>query len=389
MRRDRVRTLLTALRQQPFNTQQNDCAITFLEFCRGFGCNTELTDNAGTGQKVNGITCLCWNMPCGGYELMTVSEGHLAGRIGFGCRSQPSELAAVLALSEVPVDYPARFGRLILSVADIIEYEKLTCRPGADMSLKLVALSHYVREPSWKDNLGNEWTLRRMVGEELNRPVGAGTYAATNRLLGLVCALERFSPTVPTREKTRRSTGTWPAENYIAEATTYAYAAQNTNGSWGRTAAATTPTPSPTPRTCWNGSWPRRRRAASKIPHRGRHRLPDDFLQLAALPGLHFHDEPAEISAAMHAAYVLNFYDQAVFAPADPPAQTAPPKTEKSEQKAAELPTDGGKRLSGVPLPPGEGEGDRLSHVDPPILSPPIALPAPRPARNISCRRFS
>ena len=62
-RRDRVRRLLTALRQQPFNTQQNDCSDV-LEFCRGFGCNTELAGNAGSGQKVNGITCLCWNMPC-------------------------------------------------------------------------------------------------------------------------------------------------------------------------------------------------------------------------------------------------------------------------------------------------------------------------------------
>ena len=186
-RRDRVRRLLTALRQQPFNTQQNDCGEV-LEFCRGFGCDTELLDNAASGQKINGITCLCWDMPCGGYEMMTVSEGHLAGRIGYGYQSQPSELAAVLALSSVPADYPARVGRFVRSVADVIEYEKLTCRPGTDMSLKLVALSHYVREPSWKDSQGHEWTLRRMVAEELNRPVGGNPHAATDRLLGLVCA---------------------------------------------------------------------------------------------------------------------------------------------------------------------------------------------------------
>ena len=42
-----------------------------------------------------------------------------------------------------------------------------------------------------------------------------------------------------------------------------------------------------------------------------------------------------EISAAMHAAYVLNAYDQRVFAPADPPPSVEPAKTEKPEQKAA------------------------------------------------------
>src|SRR5580658_2874974 len=35
-RRDRVRQLLTALRTQPFNTQQNTCT-NVLDFCRAFG----------------------------------------------------------------------------------------------------------------------------------------------------------------------------------------------------------------------------------------------------------------------------------------------------------------------------------------------------------------
>ena len=70
-RRDQVRRLLAALRTQPFNTQQNTCSDV-LEFCRAFGCETELTDNVASGRKVNGITCLCWNMSCSGYELMTI-----------------------------------------------------------------------------------------------------------------------------------------------------------------------------------------------------------------------------------------------------------------------------------------------------------------------------
>ena len=170
-RRDKVRRLLAALRQQPFNTKQNTCA-DILDFCRAFGCDTQLSDNATSGQKVNGITCLCWNMPCGGYELMTVCEGHLTARVGYGYQDNPSELAAVLALSHVPADYPARAGKTVGTVADLVKYEKLTCRPGLDMALKLVALAFYVQQPSWKDSLGNEWTLQRLVSEELARPQG-------------------------------------------------------------------------------------------------------------------------------------------------------------------------------------------------------------------------
>jgi hypothetical protein len=333
-RRDRVRRLLTALRQQPFNTQQNDCS-DILEFCRGFGCNTELTDNAGSGQKVNGITCLCWNMPCAGYELMTFSEGHLAPRIGYGYQSQPSELAAVLALSEVAPDYPARFGRVVRTISDVIEYEKRTCRPGTDMSLKLVALSHYVREPSWKDNQDNEWTLQRMVTEELNRPTANTPHAATNRLMGLVAAVNRFKA-----DKKPIEGDMARAETYIDEATRYAFSSQNSDGSWGR--AVNRDYPTAVSYTSHMLEW-----LVSAVPTNN---LEDprfagavDFLT-TSFNAPHYQAyistmSSREIAAAMHSAYVLNFYDQAVFAPADPPAEPGEPKTETPASKAAKVDT--------------------------------------------------
>ncbi len=334
-RRDRVRRLIAALRQQPFNTQQND-STDVLEFCRGFGCNTELLDNAGSGQKVNGITCLCWNMPCGGSELMTVSEGHLTGRIGYGYQSQASDLAAVLALSEVPADYPARCGRTVRTVADIIEYEKLTCRAGTDMSLKLVALAQYVREPSWKDNQGNQWTLRRVVAEELDRPVANIPHAATNRLLGLVAALNRFKA-----DKAALDGELARAKSYVEQATLYAYSAQNTDGSWGR--AYNRDYATAVSYTAHMLEW-----LVAALPADGleeRHIAAGiDFLT-TSFNASHYQTyistmNPREVAAAMHAAYVLNAYDQAVFAPADPLPETAPAKTEKAEPKAAERTTE-------------------------------------------------
>jgi hypothetical protein len=333
-RRDRVRRLLAALRKQPFNAQQNTCGDV-LDFCRAFGCETELTDAAG--QKINGITCLCWNMPCGGYELMTISEGHLAPRVGYGYQSGPSELAAVLALSHVPADYPARAGKTVRTVADLIEYEKLSCRPGLDMSLKLVALAYYVQGPSWKDSLGGEWTLQRVVAEELDRPAGTqppGTmysWSATDRLLGLSAALERFEgDKVPLEGDLAR------AKHYVDESIGYAYSAQNSDGSWGR----------PTGRdyamavayTAHMLEWLVTALPASRLEEpqitRG-----IDFLH-TTFNSTHYQTyistmSPREISAAMHAAYLLNVYDRRVFAPADPPPSEEPAKAEKTEQKSA------------------------------------------------------
>ena len=93
-------------------------------------------------------------------------------------------------LRHVPADYPVRSGNTVRTVADLVEYEKLTCRKGLDMSMKLVALANYLQQPSWKNSLGEEWTLQRVVADELDRPTGVRPHAATDRLLGLCAALE-------------------------------------------------------------------------------------------------------------------------------------------------------------------------------------------------------
>ena len=326
--RDKVRRLLPNLRSQPFNTQQNTCT-DILDFCRAFGCETELTDNVTSGQKVNGITCLCWDMPCGGYKLLTISEGHLAPRVGYGYQENSSELAAVLALAHVPAEYPARAGETVRTVADLIEYEKLTCRPGLDMSLKLVALANYVREPSWKDSLGGQWTLQRVVAEELHRPLGSHPHSATNRLLGLGAALERFK-----NDKLPLDGDLTHAKQYIDDSIDYAYATQNSDGSWGR----------PTSRDYASAVSSTAHMLQWLITTLPASRLQDaqvvrgiDFLQ-GAFNSTHYQNyistmSGREISAAMHAAYVLNTYDRRVFVPADPPPGAEAAKPEKPEPK--------------------------------------------------------
>ncbi len=330
--RDRVRKTLASLRQQPFNTQQNSCTDV-LHYCHAFGCATMVTDNANSGQKVNGITCLCWDMACGGNEPMTLSDGHLTARVGYGFQDQPSQLAAVLALSHVPPEYPARSGKTVRTVADTIEYEKLTCRAGTDMSTKLVALAYYAGERSWKNNLGEEWTLDRVVAEELNRPLGNLPHAFTNRLLGISCALTRFRLDEKKLDGDRDR-----ANQYVNEAIDFAYQTQNTDGSWGRAS---------------------NRDYATAISSTGHMlewllvALPDSRLEepqivraVECIDGLfnssHYQSylssmTTREIAAAAQAARALVTYDERVFAPCDLPPGTPEAKpTEKSAAKPAQ-----------------------------------------------------
>ena len=57
-----------------------------------------------------------------------------------------------------------------------------------DLSLKLIALSHYVDQPTWKNRLGESWSVRKMVDEELSRKDWASEQAVT-KLLALSLAL--------------------------------------------------------------------------------------------------------------------------------------------------------------------------------------------------------
>ncbi len=70
-------------------------------------------------------------------------------------------------------------------MADVIAAEKLSCRSGSDLSLKLLGLSYYVEEPDWKNDMGETWSIERIIQEEVAQPVVTATEGGLNRLLGL------------------------------------------------------------------------------------------------------------------------------------------------------------------------------------------------------------
>jgi hypothetical protein len=323
--RDRVRRTLVALKQQPFNTRDNTC-VEILDFCRAFGCETTISDGGQSGQPINGITCLCWNMPCWGFQPLTVVEGHLAPRVGFGYQDAPSEMAAVLAMARVPLDYPARCDKVARNVADLIEYEKLTCRAGSNMSLKLVALSYYATEPTWKDNRGEEWSIQRLVKEELDRPVGNAPHAGTSRLLGLASALQCAA-----KEQKAIDGDLLRAKQYVDESIEYTLKTQNGDGSWGRITSRDYPTAlSSTGRMI---EWLVIAMPDERIEEPALARSVD-FVE-GLLSSQHYRGyvhslSSREIAAVMHAAHALVVYDQRVFAPADP-SKATPEKSAEGE----------------------------------------------------------
>jgi hypothetical protein len=227
--REQVRKTLASYLQQPFGTRQNT-AGEIMDFCLPFGCSTEISlyDASSGERRVNGITCLCWNFPCYDYQPLTLNSGHIAARLGYGVQSQPSQLLATLAFARVQANYPLRAGSATRTVADLIESEKLACRAGSDLSLKLVGLSYYAEDGDWKNDQGEDWSVEKIVREELNRTMNGSNDAGMNRLLGLAYAnYRREKRDLPLEGQYAR------ADKYLKEFHKYAFNLQNADGSWG------------------------------------------------------------------------------------------------------------------------------------------------------------
>lgn len=225
--RDRVRRTLATHQQQAFSTRENS-ATEIMSFCLAFGCGTEVLQEGQGGKRINGITSLCWNYPCAGYEVLTAVQGHIAPRIGYGYQEHPGEFLAMLAFARVPPDYPVRLGKSVRTVADLVEAEKLGCRAQSDLSLRLVGLAFYVDEPEWTNDLGERWSLDRMIQEELTQSVVLAPEGGLNRLLGLSYAVNRRA------KRQQPLDGQFGrAEKFVADFHDFALRLQNADGSWG------------------------------------------------------------------------------------------------------------------------------------------------------------
>ena len=336
--RDMVRPTLAAHRKQAPNTRMNS-STEIMSYCLAFGCGSEALLGGSNGQRINGITCLCWNYPCAGFEMLGFSRDHIAPRIGYGYQQRPGEFLAMLALARVKSDYPIRVGEDTRTVADLIEAEKLSCRAGSDMSLKLIGLSCYVDEPEWKNDLGETWSIERIIQEEVAKPVVSAAEIGLNRLLGLSYAVDR-------REKRDKPIeGQYKrAKKYTADFQEYALKLQNSDGSWGPTFLATQSA---------NPDVSSQLRSTGRVLEWLALSLPDEKLEDARvlkavervarlLNGRQYRrNTPSlstrEIVSVGHALHGLNVYDRRVFKPADAveekPAATAERETNVSKSR--------------------------------------------------------
>jgi hypothetical protein len=320
-----VRKALAVMQSQPFNTRDNTPG-EIAHFCLVSGCDAEIGHGGPTGKKVNALGCLCWDFPCAGLRLLRAGDGRFMARIGYGLQSHPAEFLALLAQSAVPDDYEVRVGELSGTVADLVEYEKLHCRSGRDLSFALIGLMHYLKhDEAWKDDLGEDWSVERMIREELTRSSTLSGSELTHCLMGLSYAVDRRTKRELPLEGPFRS-----AQEYVDKFQKHALECQNPDGSWH---------PSFFDRQGTSTDVMGVVRSTGHILRWLVFSLPEDQLDdarvvrsityVASLLGNQRSSwnvaamSPRDIDAVMHAAHALAVYDRRVFKPVDPEDPTA------------------------------------------------------------------
>ncbi len=190
-----------------------------------YGVDSELIVG---NRRVNAIGWLNYNGVCNNQNLFHLSGGKLQAKIGPGVQGHAGQYLSMLAQSKVKTDFPMLVENQKLTVADLIEHEKLTCRPATELTFKLISLVHYLKsDEKWKSNDGQDWTIERLIQEELKQPIIGAACGGTHRLTG-------FSYAVRKREIRKESfDGQWlRAQKFIQDYHKYAFYLQNPDGSF-------------------------------------------------------------------------------------------------------------------------------------------------------------
>ncbi|HEV3344133.1 MAG TPA: hypothetical protein VG125_27405 [Pirellulales bacterium] len=209
------------------NTNDQNC-WEVMHWIIAYGVRSRIMRGGAEGSPVNSIGWLCWGGRCAGQPLVLIDQGRIAAAKGVHVQGHHGQFLAILAQAKVMKDYPMRVGNRSFTVADLIETEKLGCQTGMELTFKLIALSHYLDlNETWLNSTGEEWSVSRLVQEEIKSPINGAACGGTHRLMGLSYAVhERLKRGEPLDGQFER------ADIYISDFHRYTFGLQNPDGSF-------------------------------------------------------------------------------------------------------------------------------------------------------------
>lgn len=190
LRRQIGRTL-AAYSRRPLNTlEHNPWELMHWAIAYGPASQVRLGGPAG-----DAVSCLGWlNMGgrCHGLVMLATQQDRLVALRGKGMQGHVAQYLAVLAQCRVAASSPIEIDGRSFTVADLIESEKRACVAKSELTFTLIAMAHYLdTDAVWTAADGGEWSLPRLVKEEIGQPLRGAPCGGTHRLFGLAYACQR------------------------------------------------------------------------------------------------------------------------------------------------------------------------------------------------------
>ncbi len=192
-----------------------------------YGVDTQVTSQ---NRRVNAIGWLCYNGVCNTQNLFYIDKAtdKVQARLGVGVQGHAGQFLAMMAQSKVKSDFPMLVEKQQLTLKDLIEYEQNTCRAGTELTFKLIAFSHYLpSDTTWKNDLNEDWSIPRLIREEMKQPIVGAACGGTHRLMGLSYAVNNR------RKQGKPIDAEWArAEQFTESYRQYLFRLQNSDGSF-------------------------------------------------------------------------------------------------------------------------------------------------------------
>ncbi len=224
--RRKVQRVLKMYREQEISVREKSAWSVMHSFI-GYGVEKKVRIDH-QGNRASAIGWVCFNNPCRGVRLFYLKNGQIYGRLGPGNQGHEGQFLAMLAQSRVRQDYPMKVEGRDFTVMDLVEREKLSCRPKTELTFKLIGLSHYLDiDETWRDDRGEKWDIPRLMKEEMRQPIIGAACGGTHRLFGLSYAVNRCGHKgKPVEGQFRR------ADIYVKDYQKYTFKMQNPDGSF-------------------------------------------------------------------------------------------------------------------------------------------------------------
>jgi hypothetical protein len=187
---DRVGRILDEYYNRPPNTR-DDSPWKLLHWSIAYGLDAHVLAGGPRGEQVSAIGWLCENRPSAGIRLMSLSRDGLYLPISAGKQGHAGQFLAMLAQSRVQADFGIRVDNRQLTIADLVMHEKDACRDGTELTFMLIGIAHYGgTEDTWKNSRSEQWSVRRLLEEELRQPISSrSTCGGTHRLFAMSYAV--------------------------------------------------------------------------------------------------------------------------------------------------------------------------------------------------------